>query len=198
VRDLTGKRFGRLTAQWPIGRRRSGKSSQVWWLCLCSCGGLVFLAGATLSCGHTQSCGCLRREIAPLNGCNSHTPQKHGHALQRNHSQMYNAWSNMIQRCTNPRSTRFADYGGRGISICEHWLNSFENFLADMGVRPGGKTLDRKSQAKFVCVSCGFSANADWVGAWNIKEAGLASLACSQPSGEVSPSCQEPTEGIPA
>src|SRR5271169_79783 len=57
---------------------------------------------------------------------------------------------------------------------------------------------NRKSQAKFVCLSCGFSANADWVGAVNIKEAGLASLACSQPSGEVSPSCQEPTEGIPA
>jgi putative transposase len=57
---------------------------------------------------------------------------------------------------------------------------------------------NRKSQAKFVCVSCGFSANADWVGAWNIKEAGLASLACSQPSGDVSPSRQEPTEGIPA
>jgi putative transposase len=56
----------------------------------------------------------------------------------------------------------------------------------------------RKSQAKFVCISCGFSANADWVAAWNIKEAGLASLACSQPSGDVSPSCQEPTEGIPA
>jgi putative transposase len=57
---------------------------------------------------------------------------------------------------------------------------------------------NRKTQAKFVCVSCGFSANADWVGAVNIKEAGLASLACSQPSGDVSPSCQEPTEGIPA
>jgi putative transposase len=56
---------------------------------------------------------------------------------------------------------------------------------------------NRKSQAKFVCVSCGFSANADWVGAWNIKEAGLASLACSQPSGDVSPSCQEPAEVSP-
>ncbi len=56
---------------------------------------------------------------------------------------------------------------------------------------------NRKSQAKFVCVSCGFSANADWVAAINIKEAGLASLACSSSSGEVSPSCQEPTEGIP-
>ena len=55
-----------------------------------------------------------------------------------------------------------------------------------------------KSQAKFVCLSCGFSANADWVGAWNIKEAGLASLACSSSSSDVTPSCQEPTEGIPA
>jgi putative transposase len=57
---------------------------------------------------------------------------------------------------------------------------------------------NRKSQAKFVCVECGFRANADFVGAVNIREAGLASLACLQPSGAVSPSCQEPTEGIPA
>ncbi len=57
---------------------------------------------------------------------------------------------------------------------------------------------NRKSQEKFDCVSCGFSANADWVGAVNIREAGLASLACSSASGDVSPSCQEPTEGIPA
>jgi putative transposase len=56
---------------------------------------------------------------------------------------------------------------------------------------------NRKSQAKFVCIECGFSANADWVGAVNIREAGLASLACSSASGELSPSCQEPTEGIP-
>ncbi len=61
-----------------------------------------------------------------------------------------------------------------------------------------GAAENRKSQAKFVCRSCGFSANADWVGAVNIREAGLASLACWFASGEVSPSCQEPTEGIPA
>lgn len=57
---------------------------------------------------------------------------------------------------------------------------------------------NRKSQAKFVCVCCGFSAHADWVGAVNIKEAGLALLACSSSSGDVGPSCQEPTEGVPA
>ena len=55
---------------------------------------------------------------------------------------------------------------------------------------------NRKTQAKFACVACGFSAPADLVAACNIKEAGLALLACSHPSGEVSPSCQEPTEGI--
>ena len=55
---------------------------------------------------------------------------------------------------------------------------------------------NRKTQAKFACVECGFSAPADFVAACNIKEAGLASLACSHPSGEVSPSCQEPVEGI--
>ena len=57
---------------------------------------------------------------------------------------------------------------------------------------------NRKTQARFACVACGFRAPADLVAAWNIKEAGLASLACSRPSGEVSPSCQEPTEGIAA
>ena len=56
---------------------------------------------------------------------------------------------------------------------------------------------NRKSQAKFACVECGFSANADFVAAVNIREAGLASLACSQPSGDVSPSCQGPTERYP-
>jgi putative transposase len=57
---------------------------------------------------------------------------------------------------------------------------------------------NRKSQAKFVCVECEFSANADFVAAVNIREAGLASLACSQPSSDIRASCQEPTEGIPA
>ena len=57
---------------------------------------------------------------------------------------------------------------------------------------------NRKSQAKLVCVSCGFSGHADWVVAVNIKEAGLALLACSSSSGDVGSSCQEPTEGVPA
>lgn len=59
----------------------------------------------------------------------------------------YQVWGNMKQRCLNPNSTRYADYGGRGITVCERWL-SFENFLADMGVAPDGLTLDRVDNEK--------------------------------------------------
>lgn len=57
----------------------------------------------------------------------------------------YFSWANMIQRCTNPQATQFADYGGRGITVCQRWQGKggFENFLADMGDRPGLLTLDR-------------------------------------------------------
>lgn len=65
---------------------------------------------------------------------------KHGHAAIR--TPTYRSWQQMVQRCTNPNNTHYADYGGRGISICNHW-RKFENFLADMGERPEGKTLDR-------------------------------------------------------
>lgn len=58
-------------------------------------------------------------------------------------SPTYWSWVEMKQRCLNPNDPSFARYGGRGIAICEHWLNSFENFLADMGPRPDGCTLDR-------------------------------------------------------
>jgi hypothetical protein len=71
--------------------------------------------------------------------------QKHGHATGGGHcSPTYLSWCSMKQRCLNPKHVAYSTYGGRGIRICSRWLNSFENFLADMGVRPRGMTLDRK------------------------------------------------------
>lgn len=64
--------------------------------------------------------------------------------MPRKGTPTYNTWVNMLQRCTNPKHTFFAHYGGRGIRVCARWSNSFENFLADMGERPAGMTLDRR------------------------------------------------------
>lgn len=60
----------------------------------------------------------------------------------RTKSREYNSWSNMRQRCNNPKATYYPNYGGRGISICQRW-DKFENFLADMGDRPKSQSLDR-------------------------------------------------------
>lgn len=67
----------------------------------------------------------------------------HGHTAEGADSPTYRTWRGMIQRCTNPKAHEFSSYGGRGIHVCERWLDSFEAFLADMGERPEGTTLDR-------------------------------------------------------
>jgi hypothetical protein len=84
---------------------------------------------------HTKSCGCDPGE--------SGRHQTHGHFVGDKPSPTYVSWQAMIARCTNPKHPAHKHYGGRGITICSRWLGSFENFLADVGERPGGLTLDR-------------------------------------------------------
>jgi len=69
--------------------------------------------------------------------------ERHGHVVGRKRSATHTAWTNMIARCTNPKRPDFRYYGGRGITVCARWRSSFANFLADMGARPAGKSLDR-------------------------------------------------------
>lgn len=135
-RDVAGLVFGRLTAIEDVGADRK---RQRLWLCRCECGVEKTLAAVYLTSGTTRSCGCLQRELL------SQRQTTHGHARAgSDRSSTYKCWQNMIQRCENPNNGGYADYGGRGITVCERWRNSFEAFLADMGPRPKGRTIDRR------------------------------------------------------
>lgn len=86
--------------------------------------------------GKAKSCGCFQRERA------SESNITHGHTSDGEWSRAYTIWSSMKDRCFNPRKKAYLDYGGRGITVCERWLE-FENFLADMGDPPHGMSIDR-------------------------------------------------------
>lgn len=129
---LTGKKFGRLlvigrspTTFTASGQRRYN------YLCLCDCGKEVSVFGGNMTHGNTRSCGCQR--VA-----NGHMKKVHG----ASHTPTHNTFVGMIRRCQDPTHLSYPTYGAKGITVCERWL-FFENFLADMGERPEGKTLDR-------------------------------------------------------
>lgn len=131
--DLTGKWFGRLLV---LSWARTS-DNQAGWLCRCKCGKEKPVRTDHLTSGRTISCGCKLGRNSELlkNGL------KHGHCSSRS-SRTYSSWTAMHARCRNPKAHSYADYGGRGISVCDRW-KSFENFLADMGGRPLQTSIDR-------------------------------------------------------
>lgn len=132
---LIGKRFGRLTV---LGLVRTDNHGKAIWSCLCDCGTTKSFRGSHLRSGNTKSCGCFRQELP------KQANRIHGETTDEDWSKEYRVWANMKTRCLNPAATGFKDYGGRGIKVCDRWLNSFESFLADMGRAPGPEfTIDR-------------------------------------------------------
>lgn len=141
--NIAGKRFGRLIAQWPVGYGIPKRTEH--WLCLCDCGGIKIISKQYLGT-RTKSCGCLLVESGVRVGKLSAGKTDriiHGYARKTGAAPTYKSWTGMVHRCTNKNSPRYKDYGGRGIIICRRWRDSFQNFLADMGPRPIGRTLDR-------------------------------------------------------
>lgn len=137
-KDLTGQTFGRLTVVSLAPSHLSARKKSVRWNCRCACGKVKPILGYSLKKGETKSCGCLRRELAAKREIT------HGHTVLGKQTRTYQCWCDMRKRCSNPKATGYARYGGRGITVCDRWLESFENFLADMGECPAGFEIDRK------------------------------------------------------
>lgn len=133
--DLTGKRFARLTVVHYLGKR----GAAAYWLCQCDCGKTKEIAGTSLKQGASQSCGCLHKEI------NSEVHRTHG----MNHSPEHKSWIAMRVRCGYDKSPSYERYGAAGIVVCDRWLNSFENFYADMGPKPSEThTIERVDNSR--------------------------------------------------
>lgn len=128
MKNIANQKFGKLTAINAVGKESGGLYI---WLCKCDCGAEALVNGKKLRRGITKSCGCLTVYRNNF---------RHGYS----HTKEHNTWIGMRQRCSNENNKRFKDYGGRGISVCDRWKNSFENFIKDMGYAPTPKhTLER-------------------------------------------------------
>ena len=129
LKDMAGMRFGRLLV---VDRHSTDKFGQAIWTCLCDCGNKSAVRGSALRRGQILSCGCYFLQVA----CKTNV--KHGLGRTRTAS----IWRGMISRCTNTSNKAFHNYGGRGIAVCERWLD-FLTFLEDMGERPVGHSIER-------------------------------------------------------
>lgn len=114
------------------------KKNKMGWKCICQCGNYTFASSTQLNSGLKRSCGCLISITA------RNLMTKHGCAIYGSVSIEFAAWSSMKARCLKADHKAYKDYGGRGIKVCDRWLNSFQNFLEDMGKKPTPKlSLDR-------------------------------------------------------
>jgi hypothetical protein len=129
LKDRIGKKFNRLLV---LEAKLVGPAKYLA-LVRCDCGVEKVLDGNSVFRGHSKSCGCLGKE--------SLLKRNHRHGMR--HTRTYRIWLNMKNRCLNPRTACYIDYGGRGISICSEWSNSFMEFYKDMGECPPGFSIDR-------------------------------------------------------
>lgn len=129
-KDIAGNRYGRLTVVGYDGKRGKGH----FWKCLCACGNFRIVRRGDLTMNRTKSCGCLRKEKSAANGKKAFVHG--GRSRSEPPTPEYTSWLSMKARCYKITADSYPNYGGRGIKVCDRWLNSFEAFLEDMGSKP--------------------------------------------------------------
>lgn len=144
AKNIEGQRFGRLV----VVLRYKSANNFAMWECICDCGKKVIAQGVRLRCGKIRSCGCLKHDTSAAKAT------LHGMSATKT----YNTWHNMKHRCTDLGSLTSKNYGDIGISVCDRWLESIDNFVEDMGHRPAGMYLDRIDNSKGYCKS-----NCQWL-----------------------------------
>lgn len=137
LEDLTNKKFNFLKVL-SKAEKRNGKT---FWECLCDCGNIKQVAAPHLKSGRIKSCGCMKVQLL----------KDHFTVHGGNGSREYSSYISMLHRCYNDTRVGYDNYGGRGIKICDRWLESFKNFLQDMGERPENTTLDRIDNDEGYC-----------------------------------------------
>lgn len=121
--DMIGLRFGSLVV---ISRSSHRSGKHVTWECACDCGNKSVVSGTKLRSGHTKSCGCAKvAEIVKRS-------LTHGKCM----TPEYRVWTGIKSRCFGKKTRSYKDYGGRGVTMCKKWRDSFEAFYDDMGPRP--------------------------------------------------------------
>lgn len=142
IRDIKGMRFGSLIAIKRVGSNEKGHSL---WECKCDCGKTIVNLSNRLLTGNSSTCGC-----------------RNGHGMR--YTRLYRTWINMKQRCTNPKEMHYKRYGGRGIKICDEWINSFKSFYS-WAINSGYKdslTIDRKdNDGNYEPNNCRWITNAE-------------------------------------
>lgn len=171
AKDIAGQRFGKLLVLSLVEKSKNGTTK---WRCKCECGIEKVLFSTVLNRGQ-KSCGCDARAAASV--------ARTTHGLTG--SPTYNSWRSMHSRCLNNNNPDYAEYGGRGVGICEKW-KEFESFLADMGTRPQGMSLDRKdNDGNYEPSNCKWSTAKEQAnnrrparpGRWVTKESGVSTVS---------------------
>lgn len=138
AKDISNQKFGKLTALYPIAKI---KKQGTQWLCQCECGNTTKAVVSDLFCGHNVSCGCMSRKKNTTGN---------SHELMHRNIRLYNIWLLMRYRCSSPKAINYKYYGGKGIRVCQEWVDNYEAFY-NWSISNGYSnmlTIDRKESNK--------------------------------------------------